>query len=138
MPIHIESATPLFLVYDIPTSLAFYRDLLGFDIIHTSKPFSEAKDDFGWCLLRLNQVELMLNNMYENNVRPHQPDPARTAAHRDTTLYLTCPDLEATRAWLATRGLALPEPNTTYYGMRQLTTHDPDGYTLVFQHPTAP
>jgi glyoxylase I family protein len=47
MAVTIQGATPMFAVYDVPTSVAFYRDILGFEIIQTSKPFTDAKDDFG-------------------------------------------------------------------------------------------
>ena len=33
----------------------------------------------------------MVNNMYEDNIRPAAPDPARQAAHRDTVLYIALP-----------------------------------------------
>src|SRR5271169_5199488 len=81
MSIPIESAVPLLAVFDVPRSIAFYRDALGFEVANTSKPFTDAKDDYGWAMLRLNGVELMLNNMYEDNVRPSNPDRARAAAH---------------------------------------------------------
>ena len=35
----------------------------------------------------------MLNTMYEADDRPPAPDPARTAAHRDTTFYFGCADV---------------------------------------------
>jgi catechol 2,3-dioxygenase-like lactoylglutathione lyase family enzyme len=47
MSLAIESATPLLAVFDVPRSIAFYRDALGFEVTSTSKPFTGAKDDFG-------------------------------------------------------------------------------------------
>jgi glyoxylase I family protein len=90
MGIVVQGAVPLFQVYDVPTAVAFYRDGLGFEVVTHSPPFTSAKDDFGWALLRLQGVELMLNNMYENNVRPAERDAARTASHGDPTLYVAC------------------------------------------------
>ena len=135
MPIQIEAATPLLMVYDVPTALAFYRDILGFAVVNHSPPFTSAKDDFGWALLRLNGLELMLNNQYENNVRPPQPDPQRTAAHKDIILYLSCRDVDRAYAYLRERGVAVKPPRTSYYGMKQLYCSDPDGYRICFQWP---
>ena len=135
MAIAIQGAAPMFMVYDVPTSVAFYRDVLGFEIINTSKPFTTGKGDFGWALMRLNGVELMLNNAYENNIRPPAPDPSRIAAHADTFLYFVCPDVDAAYAWLREKGVAAKEPHIAYYGMKQLYVTDPDGYTLCFQWP---
>jgi glyoxylase I family protein len=136
MSIAIEGATPMFHVFDVPTSIAFYRDVLGFEVVQHSPPFSDAKDDFGWAMLRLHGVELMVNNAYENNIRPSSPDPARTAGHRDTTLYFSCPDVDAAYADLLVKGVSVQEPKVAYYGMKQMYLTDPDGYTLCFQRPT--
>jgi len=137
MAITIEGASPLFHVFDVPTSIAFYRDILGFEVVHTSEPFTSAKDDYGWAMLRLNGVELMLNNAYENNIRPSVPDAARTAAHADTVLYFGCRDIDAAHEFLRTKGIVAQEPKITYYGMKQLSVADPDGYMLCFQWPSA-
>jgi glyoxylase I family protein len=137
MAIAIEGATPLFCVYDVPTSVAFYRDVLGFEVVHASQPFTDAKDDYGWAMLRLNGVELMLNNAYENNIRPPQPDRNRASGHRDTTLYFMCRDVEGAHAYLRARGISATEPKVAYYGMKQTYLNDPDGYSLCFQWPAA-
>ncbi len=36
MTIRTTSGTPLLQVYDLPTSLAFYRDVLGFEVVDTA------------------------------------------------------------------------------------------------------
>ncbi len=135
MAIAIEGAVPLLCVYDVPTSIAFYRDVLGFEVVETSKPFTDARDDYGWAMMRLNGVELMVNNQYEDNVRPTQPDPARALGHRDTILYFACRDVDGVYAYLRARGVAAEPPKVAYYGMKQVYVKDPDGYGLVFQWP---
>jgi uncharacterized glyoxalase superfamily protein PhnB len=133
MAIAIEGAVPLLHVYDVSTSIKFYRDVLGFEVVQTSKPFTDAKDDYGWAMLRLNGVELMVNNQYEDNIRPPQPDEARALSHRDTILYFACRDVDGAYAHLCERGVAAEPPKLTYYGMKQVYVKDPDGYGLVFQ-----
>jgi glyoxylase I family protein len=133
--IRLESAIPLLLVFDVPTAVAFYRDILGFEIVNTSRPFSDAKDDFGWCLMGLGPVELMLNNAYENNIRPPAPDPARIRAHADTIFYMMCRDLDAAYEHLRAAGVAASLPRVAYYGLRQVNFKDPDGYGLCLQWP---
>ena len=135
MAIAIEGAVPLLTVFDVPTSIAFYHDVLGFEVVMTSKPFTEAKDDYGWAMLRLNGVELMVNNAYENNIRPAAADASRVAAHRDTAIYFGCRDVDGAYAYLRSRGTTVQEPKVSYYGMKQLYVSDPDGYTLRFQWP---
>lgn len=130
----ITALTPLLQVFDMPTSVRFYRDVLGFTIVATDRGSTNV-DDFDWGLLQLGQVSLMLNTRYEKPHRPPSPDPARVAAHDDTGLYFHCPDLDALHAHLQTHGVDAPPPKTAPYGMRQLFLHDPDGYALCFQHP---
>lgn len=131
MAIDIRGLAPLLEVFDMPTSVHFYRDVLGFDLVATS----QAGDRFDWALLRLNGVELMLNTAYEDNERPPAPDPARVAGHADTGLFFGCADLDGAYRHLRAHRLNVKEPGIRDYGMRQLYVTDPDGYTLCFQWP---
>jgi glyoxylase I family protein len=133
-----QGATPLFMVFDVPTAVAFYRDVLGFDLVSTSVPFDEQPDNFGWAMLRRDAVTLMVNNMYEDNFRPSAPDASRCLAHHDTVLYISCRELDALVTTLRARGVRVSGPAPTYYGMLQATVHDPDGYSLCFQRPADP
>jgi catechol 2,3-dioxygenase-like lactoylglutathione lyase family enzyme len=133
MPFDVRALVPLIQVFDMPASLRFYRDLLGFEVAQSSEP----GDDCGWALLRLNGVELMLNTAFERDARPPAPDLARQAAHADTGLFFSCPDVEAAHAFLTARGLAVAQPVVRDYGMRQLYLTDPDGYELCFQWPAS-
>jgi len=54
MGIEIRGMAPLLQVFDMPTSIAFYRDVLGFEVVSTSKPHEER---FDWALLKINGVE---------------------------------------------------------------------------------
>jgi glyoxylase I family protein len=62
MAIEIRGMAPLLQVFDMPASIVFYRDVLGFQVKSTSSP---GKERFDWALLTLNGVELMLNTAYE-------------------------------------------------------------------------
>lgn len=135
MQVTFHGCTPLFSVFDVPTSVAFYRDLLDFQVVTTSEPFDQRPDNYGWAMLRRDSVSLMINNMYENNVRPDEPDATRALAHADTVLYISCPVLDGLVTHLQSRGIKVSGPVTTYYGMRQATVLDPDGYSLCFQRP---
>ena len=69
MALDVRGLTPLLQVYDMPTSVRFYRDVLGFEVAATSPMLGE--DRFHWALLRLGDAELMLNTAYEfDNDRP--------------------------------------------------------------------
>ena len=131
MSIQVTGLAPLLQVFDMPRSVAFYRDVLGFEVVATSPP--RGPDDFDWGLLRLGGAKLMLNTAYEEADRPPQLDPSRLAAHGDTGLYFGCADVDAAYAWLREKGVSVPPPANAPYGMRQLYLRDPDGYVVCFQ-----
>lgn len=133
MAIDIRGFAPLFQVFDMPTSITFYRDVLGFEVVSTSEPGPR----FDWALLRLQGVELMLNTAYEEHARPPAPDPVRVAGHADTAIYFACPDVDAAYAYLCAQGVEAEKPVVQSYGMKQLYVTDPDGYILCFQWPAA-
>ena len=134
--IEIRGMAPLLQVFDMPASIRFYRDVLGFQLVSTSEP-PRSDDDVGWALLRRGGVEVMLNTAHDGGRRPAAPDPARVAAHRDTALFFGCEDLDAAYAHLRAHGADPEPPFVQSYGMRQLYVRDPDGYTLCFQWPAS-
>jgi glyoxylase I family protein len=131
MTLDVRGLAPLLQVFDMPASIHFYRDILGFEVVTTSRPGKH----FDWALLRLNGVELMLNTAYEAGERPSAPDPHRTAAHADIGLYFGCPDVDGAYNQLRAKGLDVKPPVIRPYGMKQLNVADPDGYELCFQWP---
>jgi glyoxylase I family protein len=48
MQIRISGLTPLIQVFDKPSSVAFYRDVMGFELVMSSRP----GDHFDWALLQ--------------------------------------------------------------------------------------
>jgi len=137
MAIDVRGVCPLVQVYDMPTSVRFYRDTLGFEVVTTSAHLGD--DKFHWCLLRLCGSEVMLNTAYEfDEERPVPPDSARSASHQDTCIYFGAPDVDAVYEELRAKGLQLKPPKVAPYGMKQLYLRDPDGYGLCFQWSAEP
>jgi uncharacterized glyoxalase superfamily protein PhnB len=139
MSIEIHGVCPYFEVYDMPNSVRFYRDQLGFEIVSTSPHREGDKDRFHWCLLRLGNAEMMLNTAYEfDEERPPLQDHLREREHRDTCLYFGCADVDGTYAEPVAKGVAVDRPpKVAPYGMKQLYLHDPDGFGLCFQRKAA-
>jgi hypothetical protein len=114
------------------TSVRFYRDQLGFVVASTDGRPAEECD---WVLLRLGDVELMLNTAYEADERPAAPDPARIASHEDTCVFFDCPDVDAAYDHLRAHEVLVDPPSVTHYGFRSMSLKDPDGYGLCFHWP---
>lgn len=133
MPLHIEGMTPLLQVYDMPTSLRFYRDVLGFEVTMDAG----GGDDTDWCLLQRPGAQLMLNTRYEKPDRPATPDLVRVDVHDDTALFFGSPDVHGAWQHLVSLGIDVQPPVTVAYGMTQVWLKDPDGYTICFQWPSS-
>lgn len=129
MPIEVRGLAPLLQVYDMPTSIHFYRDLLGFGLVTHAPEYAPCR--FHWALLRLNGVELMLNTKYEFD----DQRPPNSAAKHDVGLYFGCPDVNAAYRHIREKGIDAREPHVGSYGMKQLYVRDPDGFSLCFQWP---
>ena len=132
MSIEVQGVCTLLQVFDMPTSVRFYRDVLGFEVVQTSP---REGDQFDWGWLRLGETAVMLNTAYEQEYRPAQPESARAAAHGDTCLFFRCPDVDAAYRHLRAHDVDVKEPKVAPYGMKQLYVSDPDGYGLCFQWP---
>jgi catechol 2,3-dioxygenase-like lactoylglutathione lyase family enzyme len=132
MAINVRGVCPLLQVYDMPTALKFYRDVLGFEVVGTSPEL--GPDKYHWVWLRLGGADVMLNTAYEfDSERPVPADRARVAAHGDTGLFFGCPDVDGAYEALREQGVAVKPPKVARYGMKQMYMKDPDGYELCFQ-----
>ena len=131
MTIVMQNITAHLAVFDMPTAVTFYRDILGFAVIRQSG----SGDDVGWCQLKCDAADVMLNTAFDSGERPPEREPGRQAAHEDTTLYIGCPDVDGAYAELRSKGVDAQPPEVSWYGMNQLYVKDPDGYLVCFQSP---
>jgi uncharacterized glyoxalase superfamily protein PhnB len=132
MAITLNGSAPLFEVFDMPASFAFYRDAIGFEIVATNKEVDTDPAQVAWAWLRLDDVHLMLNTAYDAGKRP----PQRETLHpfgRGVCFYIGCPDVDAAYEHLRARGVDVKPPKLAPYGMKQMYVRDPDGYNLCFQ-----
>lgn len=131
MALDVHGMTPLLEVFDMATSLKFYSDVLGFEIVMTDS--NTVAPNHNWVWLRLGGADLMLNTAYEYENRPAAPDPVRISSHDDTCLYFGAPNVDAVNEHLIGLGIQVKKPQVAPYGMKQLYLHDPDGFNLCFQ-----
>jgi catechol 2,3-dioxygenase-like lactoylglutathione lyase family enzyme len=121
------SLSPNLVVADLPRSLAFYRDTLGFELVATQP--ETAPFVFVW--LRQGPVNLFLND-----AAMVRADPKAGAHYKDgpggIALYVTMTGVDAFHARVRD-AVAIVDPlETKFYGMREFTITDPDGFVLTF------
>lgn len=103
---------PMLPVRSIGDSVAFYEKL-GFKV-------EQRNDSWGWAMLAFGDCRIMVDRSI--NVHP--------AAPRQSVLYLYPDDIEAYHTQVRGSGLAIPDLDTTFYGMTEFRLDDPDGNRL--------
>lgn len=128
----MKRIVPLFHVANLTTSLAFYRDLLGFNVTYTM-----AGDDgeLVHAGLQHGDVNMMLS------VESGEGDSSRLPVSRRSGIvtYLTVDDGQDLDAFYnrvkAAGARVVSEPTDQFYGEREWAVIDPDGHQLIFGKP---
>jgi len=112
---HLTALTPMLWVDDLVATIAFYRDVLGFECLNQME---------GWATLCRNSVELMISlpNQHEPYDRPRFTG----------SLYFRVDDANA--LWLQVKDkTTVVYPLEDFdYGMREFAIRDNNGYILQF------
>lgn len=129
-PPDIGAAAPLFIVRHVPTSLAFYRDRLGFDVTFQGP----EPDDIFFGIVQRGRAMLMLKAIDVEPAPNHTRDIGHGIARWDAYVYV--PDPDALAEEFASRGVEffLPLQDNTD-GLRGFEIQDADGYVLYFGRP---
>ena len=128
--------TPYVEVFDMTASVAFYCDVLGFEVLFASPEVETAEGRFShFVRLGRDQAEIMLNTAYDSNERPLERSDARWACCQHTQFYIDCNDVEGFYAKVAGDGGIAAAPEKTRYGYLAFSISDPDGYRIIFQQP---
>jgi catechol 2,3-dioxygenase-like lactoylglutathione lyase family enzyme len=122
----IERMCPFFIVSSVDRSVAFYRDMLGFEAWHeepAGEPFfAIVGRDGAMLFIKAGEAEPL-------------PNPRRDPAMR-WDAYLSVPDPDALAAEFLERGTAFSSPlQDTHDRLRGFEINDPDGYVLFFGRP---
>ncbi len=119
---------PFFIVESVSRSIAFYRDLLGFEVVYQDG--GEGEPFFA--MLRRDSAMLMVK---ADEVAP-LPNHERHPRMR-WDAYVHSPDPDALAAEFTGRGVALSKPiEDTEEGLRAFEIADVDGHVLCFGRPS--
>ena len=124
----IDEVVPFLAVKDMPTSLAFYRDGLGFEV----KDSWVDEGAMRWCRLQLGGAGLMLQQYRTEGHDSHQFSDNKGEG---VTLYFFCDDtIELYRA-VTSGGIGASDPVVSN-GWWMTSVDDPDEYQLAFESDT--
>ena len=123
----ISGISPFFIVRHVPTSLAFYRDKLGFDITFQGP---EPGDIFFGIVCR-GGAQILFKDVGVAPIPNYTRDIKQGIARWDA--YIEVPDPDALAVEFASRNVKFFEPLTdTDDGLRGFEVQDADGYVLFF------
>lgn len=126
----ITSIAPFFIVRDVPTALAFYRDRLGFEITFQGP----APDDIFFGIVQRGGAMIMLKQVGVAPLPNYLRDIGKGWARWDA--YLHVPDPDALAAEFASRHVEFYRPlQDDDDGLRGFELQDADGYVLFFGRP---
>src|SRR2546423_9661984 len=126
----ISGISPFFIVTHVPTSLAFYRDQLGFQITFQGPD----PDDIFFGIVRRDAAMIILKDIGVDPVPNYTRDIKKGIARWDA--YLHVPDPVALAAEFSSRNVELFQPlKDDDDGLRGFEVKDADGYMLFFGRP---
>ena len=126
----IVGISPFFIVKHVPTSLAFYRDRLGFEITFQGP----EPDDIFFGIVRRGGAQILMKAIGVPPVPNYTRDIKQGIARWDA--FVSVPDPDALAAEFDSRHVAFYEPlKNTDDGLRGFEIMDADGYLLFFGRP---
>ena len=128
--IEIGSASPLFIVRNVPATLAFYRDKLGFEVMFEGP---EPEDTF-FGIVNRGKAMIMFKDVDIDPVPNHTRDIGHGIASWDAYMYV--PDPDALFEEFASRDVDFKMPicdNSD--NLRGFEVRDVNGYIIYFGRP---
>src|SRR3984893_2017609 len=126
----ILGIAPFFIVNDVPTALAFYRDRLGFDVTFQGP----EPDDIFFGIVQRGAAMIMFKAVGVDPVPNYTRDVKKGIARWDAHLHV--PDPDALAAEFSSRDVEFFQPiKDDDDGLRGFEVKDADGYLLFFGRP---
>ncbi len=126
----IGGVSPFFIVRDVPATLAFYRDRLGFEIAFEGP----EQDDIFFGIVQRGRAMLMFKDIGVEPVPNCTRDVGKGDARWDAYFYV--PDPDALAVEFRSRDVEFHKPlEDTHDGLRGFEIEDIDGYVLFFGRP---
>ncbi|HEY5971056.1 MAG TPA: VOC family protein [Pseudoxanthomonas sp.] len=113
----MDRLIPMLPVRSMPASIEFYKKL-GFSV-------EKRNDAWGWAMLCFGECRLMLDQSI--NLHPEAP--------RQSVLYLYPENIREYHQQARNNGVAVPDLETTFYGLTEFRIDDADGNRLWIGQP---
>ena len=126
----VGGASPLFIVRNVPATLAFYRDKLGFEVTFEGP----EPDDIFFGIVQRGRAMIMFKAIDVEPVPNYTRDIGHGIAGWDAYIYV--PDPDALAAEFVSRDVPFFKPlENNHDNLRGFEIEDTDGYILFFGRP---
>jgi catechol 2,3-dioxygenase-like lactoylglutathione lyase family enzyme len=123
----LQAISPSFIVTDVPQTIAFYRDKLGFEV-----RFQQPDENPFFAIIGRDGAQIFLKA--ERDIAPVPNSTRHRHLRLDAFVYVQDPDELA--AEFTKRGVTFTSPlKDTTDGLRGFELADPNGYILFFGRP---
>jgi len=123
----LDNLVSMLMCDDVPASIAFYADVLGFEVKNRMDEVGKS----GWAYLTHGGIDLMLASP------TYVPESVKVdGRYPQHHLYFYTPDVAALRSVVVGNGHEATELVQRFYGMLEFEMVDPSGHVLVFGQDT--
>ncbi|MDX1586031.1 MAG: VOC family protein [Balneolaceae bacterium] len=128
----LKSITANLMVRDVNKTVNYYKDILGFNL-EMSVP--GKGDKLQWAMITRDSVELMFHE--EGNFLEEVPQLKGSTMGGSLTLFIEIESFNELYDSVSQHEDVefIKEPYTTFYGMKEFTIRDLNGYILTFAEP---
>ena len=127
--LRIGEHVPMLVCANVQTSIQFYRDILGFEVV-------DRMDDIGltaWASLKRGPNRIMLTSAsYLKSPRANSDG----SLDSDVIHYFHCEDVVGIRSYLENAGVSVSDYYVRFYQKKEIEFRDPDGRLLIFGEDT--
>jgi len=122
----LEKLTPNLMVEDVDLTVQFYAEMLGFRL-DQSVPETPP---FDWASIKSGTIEIMFQS--RSSLAKEIPSVKDWGMGGSLTFYIEMQGLQELYGKMEGRTRIVQELHETFYGMREFSMRDPNGYILAF------
>ncbi|WP_314585146.1 VOC family protein [Paenibacillus terrigena] len=115
-------------VDNVKDTLAFYKDILGFEVLMTVP--DEDQPILNWAMVKNGGAQLMFQE--KENLEEEYPVLKQESGTGCLTLFVKVVDLESLFAKITGKAEVIKPIHTTFYGAKEFAIVDNNGYVLTF------
>lgn len=128
--VNFKTLTPNLIVEEMDTTIGFYRDVLGFEVLMTAP----EKAPFDWAMMKKGNVSIMFQT--RQSLGDEMPALKEMRVGGSFTLYIDVDNLEGLYEAVKKKATVEKTLYDTFYGTREFVIRDCNGYVMVFAEDT--